>query len=184
MKCGKTRINDDGIKEVCVGEEGYIGYHSTNEKITREIKYPLGSYYEKTKDVRLMPHIFEFASLLWLIPAYFTGNNLYILVVWVGLITSFISMVLWLKIEDNRRNKFNVLRRKKMENKSRRELIEISIEMFIHGLKLQRWITYLCDTDRVNEFTSEEIIQKSKEIDLEVDKIIKKAHADADKKRK
>lgn len=76
------------------------------------IKIPY--YYEKTKDVRIMPHIFEFASLLWLIPAYFTGNNMYILVVWVGLITSIISMVLWLKIEDNRRNKFNALRRKKI----------------------------------------------------------------------
>ncbi len=41
--CGKTRINDEGKFEVCVGEKGHIGYHSINENVTKEPKIPLGS---------------------------------------------------------------------------------------------------------------------------------------------
>ena len=55
--------------------------------------------------------------------------------------------------------------------RNRRKLIEASINMFIIGLKLNKWLQYI-EPIVLGDLTEEQVAEISKEIDAEIDKVI------------
>lgn len=61
-----------------------------------------------------------------------------------------------------------------MKKEERMKLIEASINLFIVGLKLKKWLDYI-EPIILGDLTQEQIAMISRDIDEEIDKLIEEA---------